>query len=131
MDHPYPPASTELGQSNRIEIESQTSKQVRGWFPTPSLTALNAAIEVNGLSCAGADQVVADSGKIAVEARVGERVGEAVSAGETEVGRVGEAAVGVECGNTFTAVSLPSAAARRCAGHASSATRFSSAQSCL
>src|SRR5262249_23299353 len=34
-------------------------------------------------------------------------------------------------GNTFTAVSLPSAAARRCADHASSAARFSSAQSCL
>jgi len=34
-------------------------------------------------------------------------------------------------GNTFSAVSLPSAAARRCADHASSAARFSSAQSCL
>ena len=34
-------------------------------------------------------------------------------------------------GNTFTASSLPSAAARRCADHASSAARFSSAQSCL
>ena len=34
-------------------------------------------------------------------------------------------------GNTFTAVSLPFAAARRCADHASSAARFSSAQSCL
>jgi hypothetical protein len=34
-------------------------------------------------------------------------------------------------GNTFPAGSLPSAAARRCADHASSAARFSSAQSCL
>jgi hypothetical protein len=34
-------------------------------------------------------------------------------------------------GNTFPAVSLPSAAARRCEDHASSAERFSSAKSCL
>jgi hypothetical protein len=34
-------------------------------------------------------------------------------------------------GNTFPAGSLPFAAARRCADHASSAARFSSAQSCL
>ena len=34
-------------------------------------------------------------------------------------------------GNTFPAGSLPSATARRCADHASSAERFSSAQSCL
>jgi len=34
-------------------------------------------------------------------------------------------------GKTFPAVSLPSAAARTCADHASSAARFSSAQSCL
>ena len=34
-------------------------------------------------------------------------------------------------GNTFPAGGLPSAAARRCADHASSAARFSSAQSCL
>ena len=34
-------------------------------------------------------------------------------------------------GNTFPVGSLPSAAARRCADHASSAARFSSAQSCL
>jgi hypothetical protein len=34
-------------------------------------------------------------------------------------------------GNTFTESSLPSAAARRCADHALSEARFSSAQSCL
>ena len=45
---------------------------------------------------AGAGQVVAGGGEVAVEAGVGERVGEAVGAGEAGVGRVGEAAVGVE-----------------------------------
>ena len=34
-------------------------------------------------------------------------------------------------GNTFPAVNLPSAAARRCADHASSSSRFAYAESCL
>ena len=45
---------------------------------------------------AGAGQVVAGGGEIAVEAGVGERVGEAVGAGEARIGRIGEAAVGIE-----------------------------------
>ena len=92
-----------------------------GWLPTPSLTALKAAIEVNGLAWVprlrlpGAvlsmNQTVSSTLIVTVPVPVrsspavaklpsrpasAQRVGEGVGAGEAGVGRVGEAAVGIE-----------------------------------
>ena len=102
---------------------------VPGWLPTPSLTALKLAIELNGLAWvpvpltagavvdepdrlldverhrAGAGEVVGIAGD-AVEPDVAQRVGEAVGAGEAGGRGIGEAAVGVERHRAALAVAI-------------------------